>query len=291
MTKDSRNYLLEVQGLDLSFTTIQPPFTMEFSSTRSYNSGVNNFSIKVMNLAQKTRNNLRKDRTLDFFRQVILKAGYGDNIPVIIAGNIHRAWTYRQGTEYVTQIDGADMLFAAVNSAIFEAFVKDTLNKDILRAIVSTLKPLGIEEGAIGDYPGKISRGNSYSGNAIDILDELSGGGFFVDNGVAHILGDDECLENEILVIGAASGLLGTPILESQIVNVNVLFEPQVKLAQLVKLESLEDPRFNGIYKVVSINHEVMVSPTVCGNAVTSLGLRSGTFNPVQSRIDLNALK
>lgn len=281
MLKLDRNYILQAVGRDGKEIIIQPPFTLEFDSNRTYRSGANTFSIRIYNLSKDTRNRLRKDVYLDYFRAVSLKAGYGKNLTEVIRGNIDHAWTVREGNNFILNIEGYDGGVASSNAAAYQTYVANTPQKSIITDLVSSLKSYGVTLGAIGNYEGDISRGNSYVGSTIYLLDQLTGGGFFIDNGVAHCLRDDEVLDDNILVINQDTGLLGTPLLEETIVNIETLFEPMVKIAQMVSLESVTDDRFNGIYKVTSIHHKVTISPIVSGHATTSLGLVSGAFTPV----------
>lgn len=284
MIKNGRNYILEVQGRD-GTVTIKPPFTLEFESHRTYYSDANYFRLRLYNMSKLTRDRIRKDVYADYFRLVSLRAGYGEQMPEIINGNITRCWTTREGNNYITEIEGFDAGFAFVNSAASQQYVSGTPQKSIIEDLVKSLKTQGVQIGAIGDYQGEISRGNSYVGSTTDILAEITGGGFFIDNGVAHALKDDEVLDDKVLVINAKSGLLGTPMLQETIVNLEILFEPMVKIGQMVSLESITEDRFNGIYKVTSIHHKGTISETVSGSATTQLGLVSGKFTPVARAI------
>lgn len=281
MIKNQRNYVLKVEGRGGEKIVIEPPFTLEFDSKRTYYSDANYFSLRIYNLSKQTRNLIRKDVYADYFRSVSLRAGYGSQMPEIVKGNITRAWTVREGTDFITTIEGFDAGFAFVNSAASQQYRAGTPQKSIIENLIQSMKQYNVQLGSVGNYEGSISRGNSYVGSTIDILDEITGGGFFIDNGVAHVLKDDECLDDQALVINAKSGLLGTPTLEETIVSLSILFEPNPKIGQLVSLESITAERFNGIYKIASIHHRGTISEAVSGNATTALELVSGKFTPV----------
>lgn len=292
MDKFGRNYLLQVgtqsvgiQNQDI--IAIRPPFTMEFDVNRRYGSSSNSFDIRVYNLSPKNRNKIRKD-TISFqlgsedFRPISLAAGYGDKLSEIVKGNIIKAWSMREGTNFITSIEGFDAGFAFANGITSTQYQAGTPTKTIIADLMKSLAPYGVATGAIGDFPGELSRANSFYGNTTDILRELTGGGFCIDNGTAHALQDDECLDDGILLISSEAGLLGTPRREATNVYVNIIFEPKVKLNQLVQIQSVTDKTFNDTYRVMSIHHKGVISEVVSGEATTELGLTIGKFDPIR---------
>ncbi len=276
MNKFGRNYILTVQTQSDSLLVIQPPFTVEFDITRNTLTSANVCSIRVFNLSQNNRNQIRKD-VMDYnnFKSVQLQAGYGTNLPIIFSGNITQCWSVREGTNFITAIECFDGGFAFQNAQINTLIPEGTSQEDMFKTIVGQLPNVSL--GAIGNFPGSISRPAALSGNGIDILRDLTGGAFFIDNGKGHVLGNNECLEGEMLLINSESGLLGTPLLERTTLNFDMIFEPRITVCQAIELQSGTGQNFNGFYKVISIKHRGMVSQAVCGDAITSVGLWYGT--------------
>jgi hypothetical protein len=279
--KLGRNYSFLVQKKDSTTLEIKPPFTMEFEIHRNSFSSANVASFRIYNLAPNSRGQIRKDyldtqdlRTLEF------RAGYGKDLALAFKGNINQAWSIREGSNIITQIECFDGGFAYQNAITGDQFAGGTAQTDVIKKLVKSLP--GVNPGAVGSFPGVISRGNSYSGPTTDILSDLANGGFFIDNGKAHCLGDGECLDGSIPTINAKSGLLGTPVLENKYVNLQMVFEPGIKIFQLVNIDSNTSDHFNGTYKVISIKHAGIISSSVAGAVVTSLGLLPGTFVPVR---------
>jgi len=147
---------------------------------------------------------------------------------------------------------------------------------------IKNLGGWGVQKGAIGDFSGTTTKGQTYSGSTTELLRDLTGQAFFIDNGIAHCLNDNECLDGEIPKINAASGLLGTPLLESQFIHVETMFDPSLKIGQLVSLESTTNLAFNGLHKVISLKHRGIISEVVSGSATTEIGMLPGTFTKVQ---------
>lgn len=268
--KFGRNYELRVQTEIGTTLTIKLPFTVEFDITRNTLTSANVCQIRIYNLSQKNRNLLRYNASnYGQFRRVSLKAGYGTNLADIFVGNVSQAWSVREGTNFITQIESYDGGFAFNNGQASMQFPAGTPQQTIITSLAATLPETKV--GAIGNYPGAITRGNSYSGNTTSILTELTGGGFFIDNGKANALGTDEyILGAGTLLINAKSGLLGTPVLEQSIARFDMLFEPSLNVGRRIKLESLSDVNFDGYYKVTAVKHRGMISESVAGSVITT---------------------
>lgn len=282
MNKFFRNYSLAVQASPPSneIIIIKPPFTIEFDITRNISGSLNNGNIRIYNLGLNTRNKIRKDAwDSDLFRTVVLQAGYGDgpNFPTIFTGSITHAWSVREGDNFITEIQAFDGGFASQNSNSAVQVPKGTFVEDIINSLVGDLAKLGVSPGQIGRYNGQIARGNSYSGNTADILKEITGGGFFIDNGKAHCLRDSECVEGEIKIINSASGLLGTPIRENTILTFPILFEPRLIAGQIIQLQSITGANYNGFYKTSVLHHRGTISQAVAGDAITEVTVIYGT--------------
>jgi hypothetical protein len=283
MDKFGRTYRLAVDTQNVQFIAsgtqliVEPPFTIEFDITRNILSSANASSFRIYNLSPNTRNQIRKNIS-DYqdLRKINLKAGYiGSNLPVVFDGNITQAWSVREGTNFITQIESFDGGFAFANGLTATSFPEGTDQNTIIETLIASLP--AVTPGIVGDFSGALSRGNAYSGSTPELLRELTGGGFFIDNGKAHALKNNECLAGELQVITAESGLLGTPVRENTILNFDMIFEPRLLIGQIIELQSSTDVNFNGLYKIISLKHRGMISETVCGDAVTSVGLWNGT--------------
>lgn len=305
MDKFNREYELSVQTRTGETITFRRPFTVEFDIHRNSFSSANVAMFRIYNLAPNSRDKIRKDQyEWGDNRKVAFLAGYNpanvfkidekpQNLSLAFAGNITQAWSVREGTNMVTQIECYDAGFAYVNAITNRQAKAGSQQTTIIDDLLQDLKNAGVEKGKVGNYTGQISRGNSFTGSTVDILREISGGGFFIDNGKAHVLKDDEALEGPISLIDAKSGLLGTPIREQTYLNFDMLFEPRLIIGQRLKLESSTAsffnsstvrPNFNGDYKVVSLKHTGIISESVSGSAITSVGL---SFGPeALSRVD-----
>jgi hypothetical protein len=252
------------------------PFTIEFDITRSTLSSTNTSTIKVYNMSKSRRSKVYKDQyAYDKYKAIELRAGYGDVMPTVFKGNITRAFSSREGTAMITTIESLDGGFGFVNGRVNKSFSKGFSNNSILDEIISSLP--GIKKGKIGSFPGALRRGNALNGPSIDLADALSGGKFFVDNEKGFFLNDDEYTLGDINLITSTTGLLGTPKREESMLHFDMIFEPRLLVGQGIQLQSSTVENFNGFFKVVSIKHRGMISESVCGSAITSVGLWAGT--------------
>lgn len=282
--KFGRNYSLQVQATDGSTLIFAPPFTVEFDTIRSDLSSANTAKIRLYNISKDHRNQIRRDSwDGSTLRKVILQAGYGSILPTILNGSITQAWSVREGVNFITEIQSFDGGFAYVNAKCPPFSVQaGTPYRDIIVNLIASLKPFGISMGSIGNYPQITGRARAFDGNTIDILKELTGNGFFIDNGIAHCLGNSECIEADIPTVSAATGLLGTPVREVTKLHFDILFEPNLFIGQQIKINSSTgDGDTNKFWKIVSIHHKGVISDAVSGEAVTSIGVNSGSFTPI----------
>jgi hypothetical protein len=282
--KSIRDYRLIVERQDGLTIEINRPFTLDFTLVRNSLSSSNDGTFRISNLKPDTRAELR----FNFYnqsqkRQVILQAGYNDSLSEVFNGNMRKAWSVREGTTFISQIEALDAGFAFGNAHTELPFSAGTPIKTVVTALIASLKPYGVALGAVGNsFPGVIRRGAAYSGNTIGLLRELTNGNFYIDNGKAYALGVDEVLLPST-IINSASGLLGTPTREQTTVTIEMLFEPKLFIGQLITLESETATNFNTQYKVVSITHHGTISESVCGDAISIVGLQPAiaSFVPV----------
>lgn len=277
MDKFGRKYNLAVQLATESAANVLQvalPFTLEFDITRNVFSSANVSSFRLYNLSEANRNKIRHNwDSYDDIRQISLKAGYGDNLPFVFSGQISAAWSVREGVNFITQIESFDGGDAYVNSTTAQQFPSGTAQKAVIDTLVTSLNGFGVKKGAIGDFPGTLPRGNSYTGSTVDTLNQLTRGGFFIDNGTANCLNYDEYIDGGLLVIDSSVGLLNTPVRQQNILTFDMIFEPRFIIGQAVQLRSQTASNFNGNYKIISLHHRGTISESVCGDAITTVGL------------------
>ena len=301
LLKYNRQYILEITGPQIPEPLeIKLPFTIEFDIERNNYSSVNRGTIKIYNLSLQHRNQIIHDQwdnadTSPQTLYITLQAGYGagPNYPIILKGNATRAFSYRQGVNFITQIDVFDGGLAYDNAVSSHSFAAGTQISQVIDALVSDLTsvaPYGLSKGAVSNIVGNLSKGNTYTGSTISLLTELSNANFYIDNGTVNLVLASDAIGGNDVVISSQSGILGTPVKQSQWLTVELLFEPRLTVGSLINLQSIgvKDTNsggyyYNGPHKVAAVSHRGIISPAVSGEAVTSLSLLAGTFNAIST--------
>lgn len=277
--KLGRKYSLAVETAGGGNVTIELPFSVEFEIERKSLASANTATIKLLNLAPKTRDAIYKDRyALTEHRAVQFRAGYDDFTPLIFNGEVRQAFSYRAGgaVDVVTEIQAFDGGFAMVNGFTSMTLGAGQAAVDVLRSLASTLPGL-TGKPIVGDFPGSNKRGEVLFGNTWDLIQRKSGGLAAIDNGQVKILRNDEAIEGGLPLIDASTGLLGSPKRSNALLEVELLFEPRLTVGQIVALKSSVNGLFDGTYKVMGFSHRGTISPAVAGEARTTATLWLGT--------------
>jgi hypothetical protein len=291
-----RNYFLSID-IGATVLNIAPPFTIEFTIIRKNLGSSNVCEVRLYNLSEKNRNALRYDiSNYSQVRKFTLNAGYGDNLPIVFTGNIKQAWSYREGVDFITTIQSFDAGNGYINAKILGdcTIAANTSMLNLYKKLLNYIPDVTI--GKIGDSFVKdqktgqfytTTRSRTYTGDAIQVLRQLVGGAFFIDNGKSYILADNEYIDGQTNTINSQSGLLNTPLRELNIVSFDILFDPYLIIGQKINLDSSTFPALNstnvnakgnvnGPYKIQSITHRGVISPAVCGDAITTVEFFTG---------------
>lgn len=284
MVKFDLNYKLSAKTNDGDQITIERPFTLEFNIKRSFLSSANACTLRIYNLNPKTRSRLFKD-TQDFsvIRKLELLAGYGNDLALVFSGDIYECTSTREGVNNITEINCYDGGAAYANGTISRQYPQGTALRNILSDLTASLNQYGVQLGYVGGVASESGRGNSYSGNPVRIIQELTKGGAFIDNGIMNILAEREVFADDILLITAETGLLNTPRRNNLNVEIETLFEPQAKVGQIAQVSSLTAQKeLNQPYKIVGIDHSGIISESTRSKGVTKLELLFGELIRVQ---------
>lgn len=291
MQKFNRNYkiIFEVgkrSGDNLTDMTpeqeieVAYPFTLNFKVSTGINlSSSASCELQLLNLPENTQKALFKDNFMnDKYILMALYAGYQDTMPLIFYGFVTQCQSYRQGgsTDYVTEIQAdANSLFSlfAISNVTF------TANTDPINMVKELIKDCpGYKLGYLTPKLKPIPRDKTFIGQTLDLLGKEYGGyDVFIYNNEVNILDYNEVIpSDELMVITSESGLLGSPRRANQFLMIDMLFEPRIKIAQAIELQSDSLPWFNQIYKVQAVEHSGVISPVQSGNATTKITLWLG---------------
>jgi hypothetical protein len=292
-TKFQRNYRLEVQGKDERIYTFNYPMTLEFNIQRAALASTNTASLRIYNLNPDTRKAIYKDiydNIVGSFRSVRLNAGYGDSLSQILYGNIKEAKSFREegSVNFITEIDCYDWSTVMMNTRsewIKEAPLPLTrlsvVNQLVDDLVASSPSGAKLSKGAISTgFTDQPYARNFFkaSGTTWEILRQETNDHCFIDNGVVHCLLDDDCFTGDLPIINSSTGLLSTPKKSEYLLKIDILFEPALKIGQMVQLVSESETLYNGSYKIIGIQHYGVISGAVGGKCKTTLLLNAGEF-------------
>lgn len=271
-TRFGRKYRMYIQDRQGVTIKIELPFSLEFDVQRSNLSSANVISIKLYNLGPRTRDRLRKD-PFDFglLRFIRLEAGYGDDLALIANAHVSTCQSYRNGTDYITEITAYDGGFAFMESNSSKSYKDKTAINTVLSDLQKDLGKYGVTVGAKTDFPGVIEKGNTFEGNTVELLKELSGNAHYIDNNQSYLMNLNDVIRGRVGLINPSTGLLNTPIRRESSLYVEMLFEPMFFIGQKVVLQASRDTTYNGTYKVVGIHHSGMISEVVAGTVITKV--------------------
>lgn len=282
---------MEVEDVNGGTQVISYPLTLDFTITRNTMGGIQEADFTVFNLGQNTRRLVNKN-TIDFspnnIRHIKVYAGYGrTNLPLVFDGQILTCNSVREegSPEWTTNFSCQDpglLPTASVSLPVTSATSKKQAVSQLVGLMNQDAKA-GVSLGLVGSMfssQPNFLRSLAFSGSYLQLLGQLtggnmSGGNYFFENRILNLLLQNEAFDNDGLeeLSVDSGGLLGAPYYEQTWVFANVLFEPRVKMGQILNLVSLDQPWLNGKKKVVAYTHSGTISGAVAGSCKTQIQL------------------
>lgn len=287
---------------------IRPFFTINFTIDRGIYASINKMTIDIYNLEKDTREKIYYDGILHAAveKKIVLYAGYSNadfsrfnssvitnnirssinGLPLVFCGRFTRAYSYRQGADFITHIEAFD-LPQKNEVKINTEFNVGLTQKEVMSFLANKLD---LDENNIcidPDFKFKIARKKTFNNmtsweavqtivNSVNDQIKRNNGDnaplfrLYYDYPNLAILRDDHYFENEYVYISSETGLLSTPIRESAKITFKTLFEPTFRAGGYVKLNSrTTQSGINGILKIVGFKHSGTISPVVSGKLTT----------------------
>ncbi len=263
------------------------PYTVEFEISRQTLSSAQTATFRVMGLGEHLRNSIQKD-VFQFtqLRAVQFRAGYdspsGKFMPIVFNGTVKTAYSWREGTTWITEIEAYDGGWQMANG--FSVSITQAPGVSSAQTItqLSRLLPYQAGNPIVGSFPTSNKRGEVLFGNIWDLVLQKSNGLAVIDNGQVKALNYGEVIQGDIPVLTSESGLLGSPKRTTSTLEFDMVFEPRLTLLQVVELRSMTNPRFNRPWKVLGFEHRGTISASVAGDCKTCVRL---WFTPQDLRI------
>lgn len=241
-------------------------------------------TFRIFGLAPATRDAIFKDY-FDWtqFRAIQFSAGYDTFMPMIFNGTVLQAYSEKDGPETVTVIEAFDGGFPITNG-----FANPATNASqrpataVLQQLAASL-PGTLGPPIVGSFPVTNQRGQVLSGNTWGLMQEISGGLATISDGLVYVLNiNDGILNGQVVditqlpastpvpLISSQTGLLGAPRRSGLMVEWEMVFEPRLKLFQIVGIDSKFNPKFNGVNKVMGLRHQGVISKSATGEYRTT---------------------
>lgn len=258
--------------------TITLPYTVKFQISRRTLTSAQTGTFRVYNLGVEIRNAIQKD-VFQFtqLRAIQFKAGYdtpnGSFMPLVFNGTVLTAYSYREGVNWITEIeafDGGWQMANANNIAL--TLAAGTTTSDVITQLAKQLPNLSGSP-IVGSFPSANLRGEVLFGNAWSLLIQKSNGQVMIDNGQVKALQYNEVIRGEIPVISSETGLLNSPKRTTSTLEFDMIFEPRLTVAQIVRVESSSNRQFNRNWKVMAFDHHGTISLDVGEECLTSVRL------------------
>lgn len=205
-----------------------------FEVMKTVDSAPNTAVIKIWNL-----NPDNEARVKNQFDEVLLNCGYEDAMRLVFRGNIKRAYRYRDGNDFITEIEAADGDKDFNKAVLNVTLAAGTSNQQLVDRAVGSFS--STQKGFV-EVPQKTRlRGKVVTGNTRNVLDEIardSGANWSIQDGQLVIVPATGMLPNEAIVIRADTGMLSSPEVNDQGVTVRCLLNPRISINGAIKLDN-----------------------------------------------------
>jgi hypothetical protein len=230
MSQFLRSWSLTIDGTDVS------QLAMTFRVTKNLKPEPNQAEITVRNLAPATRKRLEAPKTLN----VILSAGYQPTPHAIFSGEVRFAWSEIDGADIVTTIATGDKEAAIASSRASISMPSNATPQDILTQVAKSMRV------GIGNLPQAIATqglggvATVIHGAASDALNSITRGAgleWSIQDGALQVLPNGQALSSTAVVLSAATGLIGSPTVDSKgVMSCRALIAPDLTPGRLVRI-------------------------------------------------------
>lgn len=180
---------------------------ISFSVQKQELESSNTAKVQVWNLNKQNLATLEAENCF-----LLLKAGYGNTLPVILSGTVSHTGTRKDGSDMLTEIEVVDGLMEVRDTWVSMSYAGLVNTKKILD---DTAAQMGLTvtysyNATFADIP----NGFSFVGQAKNALSKacaVSGLEWSIQNGVLQIKKPGDVMNREVYVIGPETGLIEIP--------------------------------------------------------------------------------
>lgn len=282
--KFNRKYRLTIQLQDRNgkptedVMVIENPIGISFDVKRGIYAEKQTLDINIYNLSTENRDKIFRDLyKIGEFLMVRLEAGYVSlGMSTIFEGFIWSAYSFRQGTNVITQIKGI------TNLGAHESYVNTTLaaghtTQDIVDECMKSM-PFYDKGAQVFDNK-TFSTSTTLLENPISILKKYTDVDVFIDNMRVYILPNNYAVSIGAVgyTIGDNAGLLSTPRRQDATLTIEMIFEPRIEVGQLITIDSKVAKQFNGTFRVFGLNHKGTINDAEASQLTTTIQCNIGS--------------
>lgn len=295
---------------------VRLPISMDFEIKRNNLATANTCKITLYNLSKATRDLFYRDpldvgkpydpkqtgfvemttddqanrKDVDKLRNWIeIWAGYESTGSeyLVFSGAVLSAYSYRDNVDYKTEISAYATNLKDPQTYISYVAKAGTTQGQAIKNIALQLTGItqtNIDEDIFGK---KFTEDTVLMGTAEEILQDQLGYKPYIDSGCMNICKDDCAIARDPIIIGSRSGLLTSPRRTQNGVKISMLFEPALRVGQLVQLGATMETTYNNVNLVVSgFTHRGSISPVRDSQTVSDVELfrgRAGYFRTAKT--------
>jgi hypothetical protein len=248
---------------------------ISFEITKTVDSTPNVAQVKIYNLNPSNEVLIHTQYT-----DLMINAGYQNSAFVIFRGNIKHAFHYRDKTDLITQIEAADGDKDYRQATLNLTLAAGTDNTHLVNAALGSFSSTITGEVGIPAGNPRI-RGKVISGMTRDVLSKLAcetDAHWSIQDGHLQIVQGASALQNQAIVVNAATGMLKAPEISDKYIKVTTLLNPQIGVNGVLQLNNNDimikrrksrtlskntrkDPiamtglNIDGLYKVIRLDH------------------------------------
>ncbi len=258
--------------------TVGYPLTVNLNIVRNTYASANTGRFTIYNLSPASRNSeafFQDKFNTEKTKIVTFKAGYNGNLVTCFRGYILQSYSKRQGVDFITEMKCLDIGTVA-NNYINVTFEAGTPKKEAYKNIIQNCE--GLTLGYLGKLEGEYKTPVTFSGEPLTVLNQITEGHTYIDNGVVHTLQNNESLDIGVQVLQLGAGLLSTPERSEAQVIAQGLLNPSVQVGQLLEIKDPILESFNGTYMLCGFTHSGTISGAVAGQRTTTYNLLNGDY-------------
>ena len=196
---------------------------------------------------------------------------------LVFSGCVLSAYSYKQGVDYVTEINGYSVNLKDPLTYICYTAKAGMSYGSVIGHIANQLT--GIFEVNIDEKLEKLTftKDTVLMGTAEDILIKQFGFKPYVDNNCLNILSDRSIVNGEVATITADKGLLESPRRTQNGVKIRMIFEPSLRVGQVVSLQAGMEQTYNDTQFAISgFRHSGSISTVRDSQTVSEVELIRG---------------